>query len=280
MIKLYLRAGHGGAHIGTSGHGLIEKHEALRHILAIAKLLAEYDVELKLARTTDVTVQLSASIGEANQWGANLYYSGHHNGFFDSKAHGYESYIFTSPSVESMRVQNVMHPKQAAVWVKWGSRNRGKKRANFAELRETKMASILIENGFMTNHNDARLLKNTNFLQKLDQATVDGFVALYLLKLKGEPDLKAKTYIVRRSDNMITIARNNNMTLNGLLLINSHIKDPGLIEVGDIIFLTQPSTFEIEYATMNRELLLCRKLIREYKETGKQINMLSEKFMK
>lgn len=280
MIKLYLRAGHGGVHIGTSGHGLIEKHETLRHILAIAKLLAKYDVELKLARTTDVTVQLSESIGEANRWGAKLYYSGHHNGFHDSSAYGYDSHIYTSPSTESIRVQNVMHQKQAAVWVKWGSRNRGKKRSNFAELRETKMASILIENGFMTNFKDAQLLKNTNFIKELDQATVDGFVTLYNLKLKEEPDVKAKTYIIQPGDNMFRIAKNNKMTLEGLLKLNPHITDSTYVAVGDIVFLTQPSTFELEYATMNRELLLCKKLLKDYEITGKQINILSEKFVK
>jgi N-acetylmuramoyl-L-alanine amidase len=279
MVKLYLRAGHGGTSIGTSGHGLVEKYETLRHILAIANLLSAYDVELKLARTTDATVRIADSIAEANAWGADLYYSGHHNGFGDSAAYGYDSHIYTSPLAESIRVQNVMHPKQAAIWVKWGSRDRGKKRSNFAELRETKMASILIENGFMTNYNDAQLLKNTKFLAELDQATLQGFVELYNLKLKEDPDVLAKTYIVKQGDNMFRIARDNNMSLEELSNMNPHIEDTTRIEIGDIIYLTPPSEFEVQFAILNRELIMCKKKLKEFGDTGKEINTLSKKFL-
>lgn len=279
MTKLYLRAGHGGRYIGTSGHGLIEKHETLRHIMALAEQLSWYDVELKLARTTDTTVELAASIREANNWEADLYYSSHINGFNNSSAYGYDSHIYPTPDAESVRVQNVFHPKQAAVWLRHGSRDRGKKRSNFAELRETGMASILIENGFITNYNDAQLLKNASFLQQLTQATVEGFVALYDLKRKEEPDVPAEMYIVQPGDNMFRIARNHNMTLDELINLNTHIPDPGYIEVGDIVFLTQPSSFEVEYATMNRQLIICKKKIEEYEVLGQEINLLSQRFL-
>ncbi|MDW7650186.1 MAG: N-acetylmuramoyl-L-alanine amidase [Bacillota bacterium] len=279
MTKLYLRAGHGGDHIGTSGYGLVEKEENLRHILSIAEKLAVYDVELKLARTEDVTVNLSQSIGEANIWRADLYYSGHHNGFHDSRAYGYDSHIYTYPSEESIRAQDTIHPLQAAVWVKWGSRDRGQKRSNFAELRETEVPSILIENGFMTNPDDNELLKNPAFLEEFDQATVRGFVELFNLKLKEDTGVKAETYIVKQGDNMYRIARNNDLTLDELAKLNPHIDDTSQIEVGDIIFLTQPTDFEIEFAEMNRELILCKKKVEEYEETGQQINTLSKKYL-
>jgi N-acetylmuramoyl-L-alanine amidase len=88
MVKLYLRAGHGGRFPGTSGFGLVEKNETLRHILAVAEQLLAYDVDMKLARTEDVTVPIADSIAEANNWGADLYYSAHHNGFNDNRAYG------------------------------------------------------------------------------------------------------------------------------------------------------------------------------------------------
>mgnify|MGYP001121573302 CR=1 FL=1 len=280
MTKLYLRAGHGGRYSGTAGNGLVEKQETLRHVLALAEKLSDYEgLELKLARTTDVTVELAASIAEANNWGADLYYSAHINGFHDSRAYGYDSHIYPTPLAESIRVQNILHPKQAAVWVKWGSRDRGKKRSNFAELRETKMAAILVENGFITNVNDAQLLKNNNFLQELTQATVEAFVELYNLKQKEEPGMTAKIYIVQSGDNMYRIARNNNLSLEELVSYNPHITDINYIEVGDIVFLTKPTVFEIDYAVMNRELILCKKKVEEYEKVGKEINVLSQKFL-
>ena len=279
MVKLYLRAGHGGRYVGTAGNGLIEKQETLRHVLALAEQLSHYDVELKLARTTDVTVELADSIREANNWGANLYYSSHFNGFNDSSAYGNDSHIYTSPDAESIRVQNILHPKQAAVWVKHGSRDRGKKRSNFAELRETKMASILIENGFITNYNDAQLLKKASFIQELTAATVEGLVELYGLKKKEASEVPAKMYIVQPGDNLYRIARKHNMTLSDLTNLNPHITDPSYIEVGDIIFLTPPSAFEVDYAVMNRQLILCQKKIEEYEVLGKEINLLSQRFL-
>ncbi|NLZ39357.1 MAG: LysM peptidoglycan-binding domain-containing protein [Firmicutes bacterium] len=280
MAKIYLRAGHGGRYSGAVGNGLVEKQETLRHILMLAEELSKYEgLELKLARTADVTVELNDSIAEANRWGADLYYSSHINGFQDSSAYGYESHIYPTPLAESIRVQNVLHPKQAAVWVKWGSRDRGKKRSNFAELRETKMAAILVENGFITNKNDAQLLRNNSFLQELTQATVEAFVELYDLKKKEEPGMTAKTYIVQSGDNMYRIARNNNMTLEELASYNPHITDINYIEVGDIVFLSKPTLFEVDYAAMNRELILCRKKKEEYEKIGKEINTLSHKFL-
>jgi N-acetylmuramoyl-L-alanine amidase len=279
MVKLYLRAGHGGRFIGTSGFGLVEKVETLRHILALAQRLSAYEVDMKLARTEDVTLPIADSIAEANAWGADLYYSAHHNGFTDSRAYGYDSHIYTSPQPESVRVQNVLHPRQAAVWLRWGSRDRGKKRSNFAELRETRMASILAENGFMTNPDDARLLANPDFLRELDQATADAFVEMYDLKLKEEPEVRAQTHIVAPGETMYRIARNNNMTLDQLSRLNPHIGDTSRIEVGDIIFLTEPSSFEVEYATMNRDLILCKLRMEELEQTGRDILALAQKFV-
>jgi hypothetical protein len=176
-------------------------------------------------------------------------------------------------------VQDGLHPRQAAVWVKWGSRDRGKKRSDFAELRQTRMASILVENGFMTNESDARLLKNPDFLRELDRATVTALVELYDLPLKEEEDVRARTHVVAPGETMYRIARNNNMTLGELANLNPHIEDTNHIEVGDIIFLTKPSEFEVEFAAMNRELVLCWKALKELTETGREINALSHKFL-
>src|SRR5690554_3134041 len=102
MTKIYLRAGHGGIYTGTTGNGLIEKTETLKHILTLADQLSFFNVEIKLARSTDATVELASSIREANVWGADLYYSSHINGFSDSGAYGYESYVYTAPTAASL----------------------------------------------------------------------------------------------------------------------------------------------------------------------------------
>ncbi|HHX74911.1 MAG TPA: LysM peptidoglycan-binding domain-containing protein [Firmicutes bacterium] len=280
MPKIYLRAGHGGTSPGTAGNGLVEKQETLKHVLALAGMLAEYEVELKLARTGDTTVSLSASIEEANRWGADLYYSSHVNGFTDSRALGYESYIYTAPSAGSIRAQNILHPRQAAVWVKWGSRDRGMKRANFAELRETAMPAILVEQGFITNPGDAGLLKQGSFINELTTATVQGLVELYGLKKKegtgGEPAAKTGKYIAAAGDTLQKVADRYNLTVGDLKRLNPHLAD-GTLLAGDIVYVTLPGEVEKEYAALNRELLLCREKVREFRELGRQIQLLSQK---
>jgi N-acetylmuramoyl-L-alanine amidase len=75
----------------------------------------------------------------------------------------------------------------SAVWVKHGRRNRGKKQANFAVLRETRLPAVLVENGFLTNARDAELLKNEAFLRGLINAHVSGIAKAMNLAKKAAP---------------------------------------------------------------------------------------------
>ncbi len=191
LHKFYLRGGHGGVHSGAVGNGLVEKNQTLEHILAVAKGLLEYDVEIKLARDSDTTVLLRDGVAEANKWGADLYYSAHNNGHGDRSANGYESFVYTSPSRGSLEIQRAIHTSQAAVWTSAGRANRGMKRANFYELRATKMPALLVENGFLSNAADAGLLKDAKFKQRIVDATVQALADFYKLKKKvPEANLK------------------------------------------------------------------------------------------
>ncbi len=195
MTKLYLRAGHGGQYSGSSGNGLVEKNLTLEHILALAEGLAEYDVELKLARYIDTTVLIRDSVEEANKWGADLYYSAHNNGHTNNTANGYESFIYTFPSQGSIAIQRAIHPAQAAIWTAEGRRDRGMKQANLYELRETSMPSIIVENGFLSNATDANLLKTPNFKQSIVDATVQTLVDFYKLKKKAAEGTLKRVFV-------------------------------------------------------------------------------------
>jgi len=69
--------------------------------------------------------------------------------------------------------------------VKATKRNdRGIKTANFAVLRETSMPAILVECGFMTNKEEAALLKSDAYRQTCASAIVRGLANMYGLKKK------------------------------------------------------------------------------------------------
>ncbi len=185
MVKLFFDPGHGGRQPGAVGNGIQEKDINLKIALAVGQQITkEYEAEVLYSRTTDVEVALSERSRMANQAGADLFVSFHSNGFNDSSVHGYEDFIFTSPMPRTVQIRDVFHSEVSAVWVKRGRRNRGKKQANFAVLRETRMSAILVENGFVTNPQDATLLKNEDFLKELVAAHVAGIAKAMGLKKK------------------------------------------------------------------------------------------------
>ena len=187
MTKIYLRAGHGGRFPGTSGHGLVEKDLTLEDTLALFEILSGYEVDLKLARDKDVTMRIAESVAEANEWGADLYYSKHHNGFRLASARGFDTHIHPRAQERTREIQRVIHPIIARVWTDAGSRDRGFKTNDFYELRETRMPAIIIENGFLTNPDDAALLKNTAFRRRLVEAEARALVGFFNLKKKPVP---------------------------------------------------------------------------------------------
>ncbi|MRX57070.1 N-acetylmuramoyl-L-alanine amidase [Bacillus idriensis] len=186
MFKLYLDPGHGGSDSGAVGNGLEEKDLTLDIALRTRKILVnEYkDVEVRMSRTTDVFRSLNERTDEANTYGADYYLSIHINAY-NGLAHGYEDFVHNSLSDSSKTAQyrNIMHEEIVKVNDLY---DRGKKKANFHVLRETKMASLLTENGFIDNANDAKKLKSSNWCQKVAQGHVNGLVRAFNLKRKDD----------------------------------------------------------------------------------------------
>ncbi|QGQ48088.1 N-acetylmuramoyl-L-alanine amidase [Metabacillus sediminilitoris] len=187
-MKLYLDPGHGGSDPGAGGHGLKEKDIALDIALKIRSILTtQYEnIQVKMSRTGDTTKSLSERINEANAWGADFYLSIHCNAF-NGSARGYEDYIHTglSDSSTTATYQNIIH----AEVIKLNQlQDRGKKKANFYVLRETAMHALLSENGFIDNAQDAALMKQSSWRQKVAQGHANGIAKAFNLKRKQQQD--------------------------------------------------------------------------------------------
>ena len=188
MVKIFLDAGHGGTDPGAVGNGLKEKDLTLKIVLKIRDLLKGYEnVETKLSRDKDVFLELSERADLVNKWKADYFASIHINA---GGGTGFETFIYNSAGGATVAHQNVIHQ---SILNPLGMKDRGKKRANFAVLRETKMSAILSENGFIDNVADANKLKSDAFLDKIAQGHVEGFVKAFGLKKKPEPRPVAKT---------------------------------------------------------------------------------------
>ncbi|MFY9114301.1 MAG: N-acetylmuramoyl-L-alanine amidase [Dethiobacteria bacterium] len=173
--KIILDPGHGGKDPGAVGH-LNEKEINYRlGILLKTKLIEDYICEVRLTREDDLSLSLTERTGMANRWGADFFLALHSNAGGGS---GYEDYIYSgNVTRETIDIQNRIHPLIARVWTEAGRPDRGKKRANFHVLRETKMAAMLVENGFVDNADDVRLLKSLSFQKALVDGMAKGIAA-------------------------------------------------------------------------------------------------------
>ena len=181
MVKLYLDVGHGGSDPGAVGNGLKEKDLTLQISKKINDLLKDYEgIIVKMSRSTDKTLSLKQRTDEANKWGADLLLSIHINA---GGGTGFESFIYNgNVSSNTVKYRDTIH-NEIMKQLK-GVRDRGKKRANFHMLRESKMPAILTENMFIDTKKDADQLKKQSFINKIAQGHVNGIVKLFNLKKK------------------------------------------------------------------------------------------------
>ncbi|KAA0944055.1 N-acetylmuramoyl-L-alanine amidase [Sporosarcina sp. ANT_H38] len=185
MVKIVIDAGHGGHDPGAVGFGMREKDLTLTIALKVQDILIRDYIGaiVKMTRTSDVYLPLAERAKIANVWGADLLLSIHINA--TPSGYGYEDFIYTGTvNATSIATQNEINAEviKATNW-----HNRGKKRKNLQVLRDSKMAAILTESGFIDNPNDAVLLKNDKFLNQVARGHANGIAKAFNLKAKVEP---------------------------------------------------------------------------------------------
>ncbi|MBA2878070.1 N-acetylmuramoyl-L-alanine amidase [Anoxybacillus kamchatkensis] len=190
MSKIYWDKGHGGDDPGAVANGLQEKqltHKIVEY--AMSYLEENYTgFEQRVTRTGDQTLTLSQRADMANAWGADVFVSVHINA---GKGTGFESYVHPNASPQSIALQNVLHGEILSAMRQFGNiTDRGKKRADYAVLRETKMPAVLTENLFIDS-NDAKLLKNEAFLKAVGEAHARGVAKFLGLPQKAKPQEKS-----------------------------------------------------------------------------------------
>lgn len=180
MVKIFLDPGHGGSDAGAVANGLQEKHLTLQIAKNIESILKnEYEnVTIRMSRTGDQTVSLSARTNAANSWGADFYLSVHINA---GGGTGFESFVYPyAPN----RTRNEHEDIHTEIMKQVDFRDRGMKEANFHVLRETNMSAVLTESGFIDTVADANKLKDPNYIQRVARGHVNGLAKALGLKKK------------------------------------------------------------------------------------------------
>lgn len=223
MVRIFIDPGHEGVTEGLDpgavGNGLKEADLTLDIAKRMRDKLSTYNnVQVKLSREGNKKLTLSQRAKMANDWGADIFISIHINA---GGGVGFESYIYNgSVSSSTIAYQNIIHEEivKATGW-----NDRGKKRENYAVLRETKMPAILTENGFIDNTTDANKLKNDSFLDKIAQGHVNGIVKLFNLKKNSTPS--GVTHIVQAGDTLWGISQKYGVTIEQIKEANGLISD-------------------------------------------------------
>ncbi|RLP98517.1 N-acetylmuramoyl-L-alanine amidase [Geobacillus stearothermophilus] len=178
--------GHGGHDPGAVGNGLQEKDLTLKIALYTRDYIHElYEgVKVYLTREKDVFISLNERAAFANRLNADHFCSIHIN---TGGGKGFESYIYNgsySSKPKTQALRNVLHD---TIVSETKLVNRGKKEANLAVLRETKMPAVLTENGFIDNKDDADFLKSDANLRKIALAHAHGLAKAHGWKPKAKP---------------------------------------------------------------------------------------------
>lgn len=164
--EIIIDAGHGAHDSGAVGNGLLEKERALKLSLYLRDELVSSGVSVAMTRTSDTFLSLSARAKFANDRGAKVFISNHLNSSDNPSALGYETFVYNRNDANTNRLQDLIHAEGMKVL---GFRDRGKKTADYAVLRETHMPAVLTENGFISNASEMADIRKDEVLRKLAQ---------------------------------------------------------------------------------------------------------------
>jgi len=207
--RIVIDPGHGGHDPGSIGRGgLQEKDLVLDVSMRLAKLVRrELGADVIMTRSTDKYLPLEERTAIANSKGADLFLSIHANSSRSRKARGVETYYLnfaTDPHAEAVAAREnaisqatltdlqslvkaiTLNSKidesrdfatsvhEAVVTTMKPTRNRGVRTAPFYVLIGASMPSILAEIAFLSHPAEEKLLRSSDYRQRLAQALLEG----------------------------------------------------------------------------------------------------------
>lgn len=180
--------GHGGEDPGATVNGLVEKDINLDVSLRVRSILQSRKVLVLMTRESDLSMEPRDRIVFANSNESALFISIHSNWFEDPSLHGVMTLYYPSLKQRAGYLTGVGFALtvQQELMGKIQMKDRGIiDRPNLAVLRHADMPSILVEIGFMSNKEDARLLSSEEFRQKSAEGIAQGIIKA-LSKIDGK----------------------------------------------------------------------------------------------
>jgi N-acetylmuramoyl-L-alanine amidase len=222
VSRIVIDPGHGGHDPGAIGKGVTEAELVLDVALRLEKLLQKVPgIEVILTRRTDEFIQLPERTAFANREGADLFLSIHANASVNVQARGIETYFLNFANnqsaaavaarenaastqamgglpdfVKAIALNNkldesrdfALHVQRAMVERQKTAnktlKDLGVKQAPFVVLIGANMPSALAEMGFVTNAQEAKLLKGNAYRQRIAESLLNA-IRKYQTSLKN-----------------------------------------------------------------------------------------------
>lgn len=201
-VTIVLDPGHGGKDPGHLPHDKkFQQEKALT--LIISKKLENYltnnlsHVKVVQTRTNDTYPSLDKRVEVANEKNADIFLSIHINGNPKSSVRGTETHIHNRSSKKALKLANFI---ERQFKTRAGRKSRGIKTSedrggNFQVLKFTKMPSVLVECGFITNPEEGAYL-NSTYGQEIIASAIFRAIRKYLIqtypKIKFKKDASIK----------------------------------------------------------------------------------------
>ena len=141
--------------------------------LKLVTILQNCGYQVIMTRSTDVEVGLYERADLANAAGADVFVSIHANAA-ENRPDYQGIYTYYHPS--SNRGARLAQAIQTPLCQITGAVDRGIKDADFVVLRETEMCAVLVETGFMTNHEELMNLNEDSYQQLVAQGIARGII--------------------------------------------------------------------------------------------------------
>ncbi len=196
MFKIALNAGH---YLNTAGKRLLKSLDPneTREWVLNSRIcsLVEQKMQIyegyELLRIDDKSGQTDLSVAArakaANDFGADIYVSVHHNaGIGGGNGGGIMAYVYTNVDDTTRRLQKTLYDKLIEKTGLKGNRASPLSSADFGELRLTRMPAVLLECGFMDSATDVPIILSEEFAEKNAQAIAEGIADFAGLKKKPE----------------------------------------------------------------------------------------------
>jgi N-acetylmuramoyl-L-alanine amidase len=161
-------AGHGGQDLGGQWGQVYEKHLALDTAMRLEANLNQMGYKTVMLRRGDYFLTLGQRAEIANRYKNAIFVSIHYNYTWKQQVSGLETFYYNTEG------QRLAQSVQNCLAAHTGTINRNAKFARFYVIRNSKLPSILVESGFVSNATERNRMKSASFRESIAHNIAEG----------------------------------------------------------------------------------------------------------